>query len=160
MKNEKRPWYCADCATEIPFSNLRDKIFKGFLYLKTTPQPFQILQKSSKEIKNMMPRFKRVNQLFDQWENSISCDYYDVDDQKKILINQSDLTVMYLNISSLARNIDKLKLVNSLIKSKFDIICMSESRITKNKTLTTSNNIPGYNFEHTSTESEAGGLLM
>ena len=66
MKNEKRSWYCADCATEIPFSNLTDKIFKGFLYLKTTPQPFQILQKSSKEIKNMMPRFKRVNQLFDQ----------------------------------------------------------------------------------------------
>ena len=27
----------------------------------------------------MMSRFKQVNQLFDQSENSLSCDYYDVD---------------------------------------------------------------------------------
>ena len=106
-----------------------------------------------------MSRFKQVNQHFDQLENSVSCDYYDVDDLNKIVINQSDLTVMHLNISSLALHIDKHKLFLSLIKTKFDIICISESRITK-KTLTTNTNIPGYNFEHTPTESKAGGLLM
>ena len=107
-----------------------------------------------------MSRFKQVNQLFDQSENSISCDYYDVDDFNKIVVNQSDLTVIHLNISSLALHIDKLKLFLSLIKTKFDIICISESRITKNNSLTTNINIPGYNFEHTPTESKAGGSLM
>ena len=107
-----------------------------------------------------MSHFKQVNQLFDRSENSISCDYYDVDDFNKIVINQSDLTVIRLNISSLALHIDKLKLFLSLIKTKFDIICISESRITKNNSLTTNINIPGYNFEHTPTESKAGGLLM
>ena len=79
-----------------------------------------------------MSRSKHVNQLFDQSENSISCDYYDIDDFNKIVINHSDLTVIHLNISSLALHIDKLKLFISLIKTKFDIICISESRITKN----------------------------
>ena len=107
-----------------------------------------------------MPRFKQVNQPFDQSENSISCDYYDVDDLNKIMINRSDLTVIYLNISSLALQIDKLKLFLSLIKTKFHIICISESRITKNNSLTTNINIPGYSFEHTLTESKAGSSLM
>ena len=90
-----------------------------------------------------------TNQLFDQSENSISCDYYDIDDLNKIVINQSDLTVIHLNILSLALHIDKLKLFLSLIKTKFDIICISESRITKNNSLTTDINISGYSFEHT-----------
>ena len=72
-----------------------------------------------------MHRFKQVNQLVDQSENSISCDYYEVDDFNKIVINQSDLTVISLNISSLALQIDKLKLFLSLIKTNFDIICIS-----------------------------------
>ena len=104
-----------------------------------------------------MSCFKQVNQLFDQSENSISCDYYDVDDFNKIGINQSDLTVIYLNISCLALHIDKLKLFLSLIKTTFDIICISESRITKNNSLTTNIKIPGYSFEHTRKDSKAGG---
>ena len=89
----------------------------------------------------------------------LSCDYYDVDDFNKIVINQSDLTVIHLNISSLALHTAKLKLFLSLIKTKFDIICISESRITKNNSLTTNVNI-GYNFQHTPTESKAGASLM
>ena len=108
----------------------------------------------------MMSRFEQVNQFFHQSENSISCDYYDVDDIDKIMINQSDLTVIQLNMSSLALQIDKRKHFLSLIKTKFDIICISESRITKNNSLTTNFNIPGYNFEHIPEESKAGDLLM
>ena len=140
LKKDPLAWYCGDCTTKIPFT-LSNKDFKDFLYSTTTPQPSQILQKSSKEIKKMMSRFKQVNQLFDRSENSISCDYYDVDDFNKIVVNQSDLTVIHLNISSLALHIDKLKLFLSLIKTKFDIICISESRITKSNSLTVNINI-------------------
>ena len=74
LKKDPLAWYCADCTTEFPFSTLSNKDFKDFLYSTTTPQPSQILQKSSKEIKKMMSRFKQVNQLFDQSENSIRCE--------------------------------------------------------------------------------------
>ena len=79
----------------------------------------------------MMSHFKQVNQLFDQSENSISCDYYDIDDLNKIVINQSDLTVIHLNISSLVLHIDKVKLFLSLIKTKFDQICIFKKRTPK-----------------------------
>ena len=60
-------------------------------------------------------------------------------------------------MSSLALHVAKLKLFCS---SKFDIIYISESRITKSISLATNINIPGYNFEHTPTESIACGSLM
>ena len=116
LNKDPLAWHYADCATEILFSALSSKDFKDFLYSITTPQPSQILQKLSKEIKKIMTHFKQVNQLFDQSENSITCDYYDVDDLNQIVINQSDLTTIHLNISSLALHIDKRKLFLSLIK--------------------------------------------
>ena len=64
------------------------------------------------------------------------------------MINQSDLTLIHQNISSLALHIDKLKLILSLI------------RITKNNSLATNINISDYNFKHTLTESKESGLLM
>ena len=124
LKKDPLAWYCADCTTEIPFSVLSNKDFKDFLYSTTTPQPLQILENSSKEIKKIMSHFIQLNQLFEQKEGSTSCDCCDVDDINKIVISQNDLTVIYLNISSLALHIDKLKLFLSLIKTKFDIICM------------------------------------
>ena len=65
-----------------------------------------------------MSRFKQVKQLFEQSESFRSCNYCDIDDLDKIVINQSDLTVTNLDISSLALHIDKLKLLFSLIKTK------------------------------------------
>ena len=71
LKKDPLAWYCADCMTKIPFSTLSNKDFKDFFYSTTAPQPPQILQKLSKEIKKTMPCFKLVNELFDQSENSI-----------------------------------------------------------------------------------------
>ena len=137
---------CRFCS-QIPFSALSNKDFEDFLYsIFILYSSLQILQKVSKEIKKIMSRFKQVNQLFDQSENSISCDYYDVDDLNKIVINHCDLTVIHLIMSSLALHIGKLKLFLRLIKTKFHIICISESRIIKNNSLTTNINIPQQNL--------------
>ena len=99
LKKDPIAWYCVDCTTELPFSTFSNKDFKDFLYSKTTPEALQILQKSSKEIKKMMFHFEQVNQLFDQSENSIGCDYYDIDDFNKVVINKIDLTVIMTDLS-------------------------------------------------------------
>ena len=54
----------------------------------------------------------------------------------------------------------ELKLFRSLLKVSFDIICTSESSISKHNLPTINISIPGYNIEHTPTESTAGGTLM
>ena len=85
-----------------------------------------------------MTRFKQVNDLLDPSENLTSCDYYDVKDISKLRINENDLSVILLNISSLPLHINELKLFLSFFnKVKFDIISISESRITKSNTPTT-----------------------
>ena len=98
--------------------------------------------------------------MLEESENPVSCDYYDVNDLNKIQTHQHDLSVIHLNISSLASYIHDLKLFLSVLKVSFDIICTSESRISKHYLPTIIINIPGYNTEHTPTESKAGGTLM
>ena len=161
LKKDPLPWYCPACMSEIPFSQINNKEFKNLLYPKNTlQQPPQIIKKSNKEIKDLMARFKQVTDLLDPSENLTSCDYYDVNDISKLRINENDLSVIHLNISSLPLHINELKLFLSFFKCKFDIISISESRITKSNTLTTNIDIPGYNIEHTPTESKAGGCLL
>ena len=65
-----------------------------------------------------------------------------------------------LNISSLSAHINELKTLLSQVDTKFDIICISESRISKKNSLTTNIDTPGYNIEQTPTESSAGGSLI
>ena len=98
--------------------------------------------------------------MLEESENPVSYNYYDVDGLNKIQIHQHDLSIIHLNISSLASHIHELKLFLSLLKVSFDIICISESRISKHNLPTININIPGYNTEHTPTESKAGGTLM
>ena len=115
---------------------------------------------SNKEIKDRMTRFKQVTDLLDPSKNLASCDHYDANDISKLRINENDLLVILLNISSLPLHSNELKFFLSFFKFKFGIISISESRITKSNILATKIDIPGYNIEHTPTESKAGGCLL
>ena len=98
--------------------------------------------------------------MLEESENPVSWNYYNVNDLNKIQTDQQDLSISHLNISSLASHIHELKLFLSLLKVTFDIVCISESRISKHNLPTININIPGYNIEHTPTESKTGGTLM
>ena len=123
------------------------------LYLKFS-KPFD--KKSTKKLKT----FREVSQLFDQHENSISCDYYSPYELNKIKVKQEDLSVLHLNISSLSAHIDDLKNFLSELSIKFAVICISESRLSQKNPQTTNINLAGYNIEHTPTESSAGSVLL
>ena len=56
-----------------------------------------------------MARFKQVNDLLDPSENLTSCDYYDVNNISKLSINENDLSVIHLNISSFPFHINEKK---------------------------------------------------
>ena len=107
-----------------------------------------------------MERFKQVTDLLDPSENLTTCDYHDVNDISKLRINENDLSVIHLSISSLPLHINELKLFLGFFQCKCDLISLSESRIIKSNTLKTSIDIPGYNIEHNPTESKAGGCLL
>ena len=55
------------------------RILKNLLYpTNTLQQPPDIIKNFNKEIKNLMERFKQVNDFLDPSENLTSCDYYDI----------------------------------------------------------------------------------
>ena len=108
------------------FKQQRSQRFPLFSNYPTT---FAISYKNrATKLKKMMSHYKQVDQLLISQKTP---ENYDVDGLNKIVINQSDLTVIHLNISYLALYNGKIKLFLSLIKTKFDIICLSESKITK-----------------------------
>ena len=81
-----------------------------------------------------------MSQIFEQSENSLSCDYYDISDFKKLKINkQWDLSILHQNISSISAHIDYLRAFVNLVNHI---------------------DLPGFNIEQTPTESSGGGILF
>ena len=107
-----------------------------------------------------MKKFSQISQLNDPNENTVSCDYYDLNDFNKVIVTKQDFAVLHLIISSLSSHINELKLLLSSVNLNFDIICVTESRITKSNLPTSNIHISGYNIEQTPTESSAGGTLI
>ena len=118
----------------LPDSNLKIIHFGGFP--KTLAKPFS--------------KPHEVSRLFDESENSVSCDY-SLYEMNKIKLKEKDLSVLHLNISSLSTHIDYLKNFLSELRIKFDMICISESKLSQKNPQTT--NLIGYNIGQTPTES-------
>ena len=78
---------------------------------------------------------------------------------QQVIVTKQDLAVLHLNISSLSSHINELKLLLSSSNLNFDIICITESRITKSNLPTSNIHIPGYSIEQTPIESSAGGKI-
>lgn len=85
--------------------------------------------------------------MFQQVENQISCDYYSILKRKKIKMNEQDFSILHLNISSLSAHIDNLQTFLKTTKVTFDVICISESRLSTKNPITTNIEIAGYNIE-------------
>ena len=82
-----------------------------------------INKKSSKKLNKqtckLMKEFSQISQLNDPNENTESCDYYDLNDFKKVIVRKEDLAVLHLNITSLSSHINELKLLLCSLKLNF-----------------------------------------
>ena len=70
------------------------------------------------------------------------------------------LSLIRINACSLNKNFKDLQHLLSCTKTKFDIIAISETRITKQVSLSNSLNLYNYSFEFTPTETSVGGTLL
>ena len=66
------------------------------------------------------------------------------------------LSLFHINACSLNKNFDDLPHLLSCTKMMFDIIAVSEARITKQVSLSNDLNLNNYSFEFTPTETSAG----
>ena len=83
-----------------------------------------------------------------------SSKYYDTEEMHNIKIPQKNksLSLFHINACSFNKNFDDLQHLWSCTKIMFDIIAISETRITKQVSLSNNLNLNNYSFEFTPTE--------
>ena len=70
------------------------------------------------------------------------------------------LSLFHINACSLNKNFDDLQHLLSCTQKNFDIIAISETRVTKNISLLDNLNFNNYSSEFTPSETSAGGTLL
>ena len=93
----------------------------------------------------------------------MECRYYDLEEIQTLNIpkKSKSLSMFHINACSLSKNFDDLEYLLKTTNMNFDIIAISETRITKNiNNILPNINLNNYAFEFTPTESSAGGTLI
>ena len=119
-----------------------------------------------KPTKNLSHLFNEFNSFFSDINNSpenvINSKYYDIDQLQtlKEFTEISSFSLFRLNTCSLSKNIDDFEHLIQSTKTDFDIIAVSESRITKKKLPPMDISIQSYSYEFCPMEANVGGTLI
>ena len=166
------PFYCIKCSAEnIPFSSLNDNQFENcvkkginhFLDADVNFNPSTYEQRIFDKLNNAIN-----NNAFDLSEEdnddnndiTIECNYYSVDEFNLAKFNPSKrFSIIHLNIHSLEKHIDELRVFLNMLEFKFDILCISETKIHKDFDPKVDINIEGFPVGNP-TESTKGGVLI
>ena len=152
LKDSNSPWYCIKCVNETtPFSSMsNEELFlnsNGQILSQDSTFRFSLPSYQSERIESFRNFLSIHNesetpQLFNLPENS----YYEIDKLNTTSVSKSNLGVLHMNISSIANHINDLKKFLDLSQHKFDIICITESRIQKFSNPSVKIDLPGYTF--------------
>ena len=123
-----------------------------------------------------VPKLERTNHLallYNQLNNTspeknndpvnvANSKYYDIDQIQTLKFpnKHKSLALFHINTCSLNKNFDYLDHLLKCTYQVFDIITVTETRITKQTSLTTNINLRNYAIEFTPTESSAGRTLL
>ena len=175
--NLDEEFFCINCvADNVAFSRLNNNEFsvsvkKGVINSEEVDTNFiqsdyhkHIFDQINSEINNNAFDFNTEN---DDIENgnvipAIDCRYYSIDNFSASRFNSKrSFSILHYNIHSIERHIEEFRVVLEMMDFKFDIICISESKIIKNFEPKIDININGYDQPlSTPTESTKGGVLI
>ena len=95
-------------------------------------------------------------------ENFVNSRYFDIDQIQSLNVpkKEKSLSFFHINACSLNKNFDDLAYLLTCTKNNFDIIAVSETRISKKTSLTSNVKSNNYSFESTLTKSSAGGTML
>ena len=161
-------WHCDRCVAKENFNSL-----SNLPHYHPIMTPFEVkLPKTSifKTARNNHGDFiSKCSELGSSLDNmnddvnlsthSINSEYIDANDFKNKNFNDpTNFSVCHLNIASLDKHIDELRLTISRIKHKFDVIGITEHKIPKGGSASNNIKLPGYQkFIFAGTASTHGG---
>ena len=119
--------------------------------------------KPSENLKLLVNQFNNVSpEDNNDPENVVPSTYYDIDELQNMKIPKKDksLALFHINACSLNKNFDDLEHRLSCTNKNFDIIAITETRITKNVSLANNLTMNNFSFGFTPNESSTGGTLL
>ena len=169
LQNCDKSWFCTECCSTIfPFNSFSSN--KNFLTCCTNTDrnvtQWKDLENdhnsSLSNLELLINQFKNATPVNSNDPEKISSSkYYDIEEMHTIDIpcKNKSLSLFYINACSLNKNFNDIQHLSSCTKKVFDIIAISETRITKQVSLLNNLNL-NYSFEFTPTETSAGGTLL
>ena len=100
------------------------------------------------------------NQPSNEFDQPISCSYYTCDDFVKAKLEASkNFSILHLNIHSIQRHIEELRIILHALDYQFDIIAISESKLKNEPQIDIS--LAGFHPPYCKyTEAEKGGTIL
>ena len=92
--------------------------------------------------------------------NSVDCKYYELHQFQEIQKKSKCFSALHLNISSLDKHFNELHTMLAESKHQFQVIGVTETRLSDSIKTSRKYSIPNYKIEDTPTEASAGGALL
>ena len=175
--DDDKAWYCINCIPDIfPFSKLNENEFYFSVVEGNDNYNFEHMDFATP---NQKAKYARMNNFINEkistlqddnddpdcdFDNdpSIDCQYYNFDEFIKAKFQpKKSFSILHLNIHSIQKHIDELRIALQMLKFKFDVIAISESLLIKGKLPIVDISLQGYHQPvGTPTESTKGGVLL
>ena len=151
-------WQCNKCVLKLlPCSSLSDNNLLLFLKGFTTTEAENLSNLPSFSIQSLLDQISGQKFSTDEFlSNSIDSKYYTPAQFISEKFSKKSFSLIHLNIASLQLHIDELRTLLSLLNHPFDAICITETRLHDDNSLSNIQ-IQGYDFVHTKTLTQCGG---
>ena len=162
-------WFCSSCiAKTLPFHNVDNTdLFLGNLGidLSITSRSSNDFVNEYQNLSNLSNSENILQDEEDELYTQINSQYYDISELNQISHNHNlSFKLLHTNLASISKHCDDLQLTLSLLKTKFDIIGISEHKIQKGNDASISNiDIPGFHpflFDCSDTTHGGTGLYI
>ena len=179
QKNIDEPFCCQKCLEEIPFNSLNCNEFNTFskfdvvetqngsnIRLKPTPTQQIIIDKLNNLLQQQNINttddkdHDYSNQPDNEFDQPLTCSYFSCEDFVDAKIDsRKNFSILHLNIHSIQRHVEELRVLLHALNFKFDIIAISESKLKHDPQVDIT--LHGFHAPHCKlTEAEKGGTLI
>ena len=155
-------WECSQCSIKaLPFSSTNQNAFLLTLDGSSEENIESLDKVPSFTLQSLLDDIpgQKFNNTDEFLSDSIKSRYYNPGEFVHHKFPQNKFSLIHLNIASLQKHIDELRSLLAGLKHKFDIICISETRLHDKEPLVNID-INGYRFVHTPTSTLCGGVGM
>ena len=162
---------CKKCLDEIfPFSELTDNEFQllnkyGISCFADEDSQINLLSPTQTAHLKSINEIIRKSSTEDDEEDvvpSLNCNYFNIEEFLKLKIKEStSFSIFHLNIHSIQKHIEELRIMLSMLELNFDAIAITESKLLKDTEPIVDISIDGYHYPiGTNTEATKGGVLL